>query len=137
MARWRIDVFGKFKCYVDADHTRNRRFDPGGLEFVNATNNVVFTIESRMLGSCGVTAIPTARLSGGSRDGELVMLDSDAPREIRMVPLVKLSAADFPPGPSAVVEMPEPEVWLHSARCVCHGSWRGPVEHLYVHPGGG
>lgn len=141
MTRWRIDLDRKFHRYIDAAYTRPREFDPYGIEFVDAGGDVVFGITGSVRGFATATPIPTARLCGGPRDGEIIVLDGTAPTTLhflREVPLLKIDAYDQPAPLTANIPEPECDTYVRVAACCSAGRCRrsdAGFEHAYVWPG--
>ena len=137
--RWQLDYDGGFGRYVDADQLRAAAF--GAREFVKHTSNgtgfvVVFTISSNARAFVRVTPVPTFRLIGGPRDGQVCAAPREVPDRIFFLPVVALDedgAALAPVPPSRVPELAD--VYLHDpVDCPCGRVIGYPTEHRYVWP---
>ena len=130
--RWRLELGGKFERFVDADYIREDRMN--GQQFVS-DGVVVFTISPRVY--VKVTPVPTLRLSGGPRDGQVAAApDGEMPFHVFFLPVVSLNEAGEAIAPVPPAHLADiAEVYLHlPSACEC---WdlrrRRPVfEHTYV-----
>ncbi len=128
--RWRLELDGRFLRYVDADVIREHRIR--GREFV-ANGAVVFTISKSVY--VKVSPVPTIRLAGGPRDGQVAAApDGEMPFNVYFLPVVPLDGEGRALAPVPPARLPElAEVYLHlPSRCPCYERWRAVFEHVYV-----
>ena len=137
--RWRIDVQGKTEQYVDADKVaRGRGQDgtPGTLFIRNGAT--VFMISADVGAWVSYTPVPSLRLVGGPRTGQVGPASDPTPQIIHfqyVVPLNELGAAIAPVPPQQVRGLDDAYVHHpHPMGCPCGGNLRGAVEHVYVWP---
>jgi hypothetical protein len=128
--RWRLDLGDRFEAYVDADHIREHRIR--GTEFVS-NGAVVYTISPFVY--VKVTPVPTMRLTGGPRDGQVAAApNGEMPFHAYFLPVVPLNEhgeAIAPVPPAHLSGLVEVYVHLPSA-CECWERRRPMSEHVYV-----
>lgn len=138
--RWRIDFAGRFDRYVDADGMRH--LPRGGVEFARRDESsgdgfvIVLTVTGEVLPYMAITRMPSLRMVGGPKDGQVGAAPEKVPDRIHFQPVVALgedgeALAPVPPG---WLRGPNDTYVHHPTGCPCHGMMSGPVEHLYVWP---
>lgn len=137
--RWRLDYGGSMGKYVDADELRTGPH--GSREFVIHTSGgtgfvVVCTIPFDAAPLVRVYPVPTFRLVGGPRGGQVCAAPDNAPDRIYFQSVVALDGAGATLAPIEPSWVPElTDVYLHNpVECPCQGWMRGPMEHTYVWP---
>lgn len=136
--RWQLDYGGSFGRYVDADDTREGFL--GACEFIVRTSDaepvVVFTISGEVRSYVRVTLVPTFRLVGGPRDGQICAAPDEAPDRIYFQPVVPLDEKGATIEPVPCYQVRElVEVYLHNPiDCPCRGVRGYSTEHVYVWP---
>lgn len=137
--RWRLDSMGIFYRYVDADELRDAAY--GGCEFVRHTSNgsgfvVVCTIARDARPYFRISRVPTFRMVGGPKDGQVGAAPDTVPERIHFQYVVALGENGETLAPVPPEQLPElNDTYLHHPLdCPCHGSMGGLVEHVYVWP---
>lgn len=138
--RWQLDYGDSgFGRYVDADEVRDAAHL--GREFVKRTGNgtgfiVVFTISYDARFYVRITPVPTFRLVGGPRDGQVCAAPLEVPDRIYFQPVVALDEKGATIEPVPCYQVRElVEVYLHNPiDCPCRGIVARPVEHTYTWP---
>lgn len=133
--RWRIDVQGKTEQYVDADKVTTDRIH--GTRFW-ANGATVFTLGADVAAWVSYTPVPSLRLVGGPRAGQVGAASDPVPQVIHFQPVValgELGAAIAPVPPQQLLGLNDAYVHHpHPMGCPCRGSLSGPVEHVYLWP---
>lgn len=137
--RWQLDFGGKFDRYVDADELRDAAY--GGWEFVRHTSDstgfvVVCAISWEVKPYCRITPVPTFRMTGGPKDGQVCAAPDKVPEHIHFQYVVALGDDGdtlAPVPPHRLRELSDTYVH-HPFDCPCCGTMRGVVEHVYVWP---
>lgn len=138
--RWRLDFEGRFDRYVDADEMREGAY--GSREFVRHTSDgtgfvVVCTISRELVSRhVSVYRVPTFRMIGGPKDGQVGAAPEKVPGRIHFQAVVALddygeTLAAIPP--RRLRELNDTYVH-HPFDCPCHGTMQGAIEHVYVWP---
>lgn len=138
--RWRLDFEGRFDRYVDADEMRDGPY--GGREFVRHASNgtgffVVCMISWELITRhMSVYRVPTFRMVGGPKDGQIAAAPEAVPGRIHFQAVVALGDDGetlAPVPPRRLRELNDTYVH-HPLDCPCHGTMRGDVEHVCVWP---
>jgi len=137
--RWQLDFNGRFERYVDADEMRTGPH--GGREFVRHTSDgtgfvVVCTISHDVAPYVRVSYVPTFRMVGGPKDGQVAPAPEKVPERIYFQAVVALGEDGETLAPVPGTRLRElTDVYVHHPLdCACHGTMRGLVEHTYVWP---
>lgn len=136
--RWQLDYGGGFGRYVDADDTREGFL--GACEFIVRTDDadpiVVFTISGGVRPHVRVHVVPTFRLVGGPRDGQVCSAPEEVPDRIYFQPVVPLDEKGAAIAPVPCYQVRElTEQYLHNPiDCPCRGIRNYPAEHVYMWP---
>ena len=137
--RWRLDYGSGRPRYVDADEVRDAAHR--GREFVKHTSDgtgfiVMFTISYDARAFVQVTPVPTFRLVGGPRDGQVCAAPDKVPDRIYFQPVVALDEDGAALAPIPPYHLPElAQAYLHNpVDCPCRGIVAHPVEHVYMWP---
>jgi hypothetical protein len=137
--RWQLDFQGKFDRYVDADELRAAPH--GGHQFVCVTSKgsgfaAVLTIAWQAAPYFRIRRVPTFRMVGGPRDGQVCAAPDRVPRCIHFQHVVALGEDGETLAPIAPGRLRElNDIYVHHPLdCPCHGSMGGLVEHVYVWP---
>lgn len=126
--RWRIDGGGVYTRMIDADRIETGRWRE---RFFVRNGCVVFTISGSVY--VPIEPVPTMRLIGGPKDGQVASTTWETPFIVYFQPVVPLdiNGAAIRPVPSS--ELPGlVDVYRHSTDCGCGLRMRGHFEHEYV-----
>ncbi len=132
--RYRIDVMGRTERFVDADKVTH---DGPGTRFWS-NGAVVFTLNRDVGLWMSYTPVPSLRMIGGPRAGQVGPASDPVPQIIHfqyVVPLDMDGAALAPVPPRMLGGLTDAYVHHpHPFGCECRGSLQGAVEHVYLWP---
>lgn len=137
--RWQLDFGGRFDRYVDADELRAAAH--GGYEFVRHTSNgsgfvVVCTVTREARALTRIDRVPTFRMVGGPKGGQVCAAPLTVPDQIHFQYVVALGDNGetlAPVPPHHLRELSDTYVH-HPLDCPCGGTRRGLWEHTYIWP---